>query len=142
MSIKKRRMRRRSDVGLLITPMIDMFTVILIFLVVSYSPEASRIQKSAEIELPRSQATLSKLPQLQVEVSDQYVIINGEKIVNQGDQMWTLVQERLDRFRDSNPERSGLIISDQKTAYKWIDRTVAHMSASGISQVYFLTQED
>jgi biopolymer transport protein ExbD len=139
----KRRSRRPQSASLLITPMIDMFTVILVFLVVSYSPETSRIKKSAEIELPLAEAKLDRLPQLQIEVTEAYVMVNGERLDNTPDsKMWPALQERLDRFRESNPEKASLVIADKTTPYRMIDKAVSHLSASGFSEVYFLTQEE
>lgn len=128
--------------SLMITPMIDMFTVILIFLIVSYAPEQSRIQKSEQIELPQEDFKLSRLPTLQVEVTETYVSMNGVRIELNNPQAWGQVEAQLQEFKRDSRETAGLLIADQSTPYRLIDRTIGHLSASGFSEIYFLTQEE
>lgn len=137
--------RSRSKVtGLMITPMIDMFTVILIFLIVSYAPDEARIKKSEDIVLPKSELQISKMPKIQIEISDSDIKLNGSQVQgikpNESNlKAWAILKDALDKdFKDKR--QPVLLIADKDTAYAHIDRTVGFVAAAGFSEVYFLTE--
>jgi len=147
MKSRQRKVRRPLVSSLMITPMIDMFTVILIFLIVSYAPEQAKILKSEEIEIPQTELKLERLPALQIEVTAHYIAVNGERIQSEEGQTlgaadWSRLMAQVKRFKETSAESASLVIADKATPYRYIDRAVSTLSASGFSEVYFLTQED
>lgn len=147
----RRRRQRAKPQSLMITPMIDLFTVILIFLIVNYSPEAAKIKKSSDVKLPKSTINLNKVPHIQVEVGQDYISVNGEKIAGLAPTLaagepWVIFKDTLKRV--SKKEEDGkakdqpvLVMADKSTSFNHIDRTVAYMAAAGYSEVYFLTEK-
>lgn len=140
----KIRKHRLTTPALMITPMIDMFTVLLIFLIVSYAPEQSRIKKSEHIQLPKSKLDLSKVPQIQIEVSTDYISLNGQKVEglnpssSEGSSWKNLGTSLKSLSRSDEPV---LLMADKETSYRLVDLTVAHLAAAGFSEVYFLTEK-
>jgi biopolymer transport protein ExbD len=140
----KNRRRFAESTNLMITPMIDMFTVILIFLIVSYAPEQTRIKKSAGISLPKTSLNLEKVPQIQVEVSQEIVSLNGSPIQGlkpsgSNARAWTKFKSQLDALQRS--DEPVLVMADKGLSYDIINMTVAHLAAAGFSEVYFLTDK-
>ena len=81
--IPSRIKRHDTDPGkmsLNLTSMMDMFTIILVFLLKTYSTEGQLIQPSEYLTLPQS--TVQKIPEvaLDVAVSKEWVFVNNEPI--------------------------------------------------------------
>lgn len=141
----KRRQRRVEATSLMITPMIDMFTVMLIFLIVSYAPEQSRIKKSDNIRLPKSKLELAKVPHIQIEVGSDYLSLNGQKLegLNPSSDkrsVWKILGTSLKSLERS--DEPVLVMADKETSYRAVDLAVAHLAAAGFSEVYFLTEKE
>lgn len=139
-----RRRQRPAAATLNITPILDIFTVMLIFLIASYSPEEARIKKSAQLELPKSTMSLSHVPKIQVEVTDDYVKVNGREVEGVDPKMdknlmWMKVREKVKSVSKKENEPI-LLMADKATTFKHVDRTVAHLAAAGFGEIYFLTE--
>jgi biopolymer transport protein ExbD len=77
----KRRHKHDPEINYLnITPMLDMMTIILVFLLKSLASSAGNIPQSDDLRLPRSSSTLDPSGALQVIVSRVSVTVNGRAI--------------------------------------------------------------
>lgn len=74
------RSRRPSLLVLNITSMLDMFTILIIFLLKSYSAEGIILTIPAEIHLPRSTTQSAPEPGLVVEVSMTSLVVDGRPL--------------------------------------------------------------
>ena len=81
MNIKKSR-RQEADGGLNITSMMDMMTIILVFLLKSYSAEDISVAPSEDLVIPVSSA--QKVPKLAVNVvvSRKDIVVDGECVLD------------------------------------------------------------
>ena len=77
---KKRGMHRSQTVRLQLTSMMDMFTIILVFLLKTYSTQGQLINPSDDLTLPSS--TTQQAPQLglDVTVSSDWILVNGKAV--------------------------------------------------------------
>lgn len=77
---KKRPMKRSQTVRLQLTSMMDMFTIILVFLLKTYSTQGQLINPSDDLTLPSS--TTQQAPQLglDVTVSSDWILVNGKAV--------------------------------------------------------------
>lgn len=140
----KTRRRFSDSTNLMITPMIDMFTVILIFLIVSYAPEQTRIKKSSGLSLPKTSLDIEKVPQIQIELNSTAISLNGSPIEglnpsSSDKKLWSKFQNQLDALNRS--DEPVLVMADKELPYQAIDKAVAHLAAAGFSEVYFLTEK-
>lgn len=71
------RARKPSLLVLNITSMLDMFTILIIFLLKSYSAEGLIITIPADLQLPYSTTQTSPEPGLVVEVSEEALMVDG-----------------------------------------------------------------
>jgi biopolymer transport protein ExbD len=77
----KRRHKHETEVNYLnITPMLDMMTIILVFLLKSLSASAGNIPQSDDLRLPRSAADTDPSGALQVIISRVSITVNGRAI--------------------------------------------------------------
>ncbi len=77
---------KRKTLGfyLNLTPMIDMFTILVVFLLITFSASGEILMSSAEIELPSaySNRTLERVPT--IAISADSIIFEGEEVVKTG----------------------------------------------------------
>lgn len=155
------KLRRREPFkvssSLMLTPMLDMLTVVLIFLIVNFSPDRAGIKESANIQLPKSELHLTEVPKIQLELAKDYIKINGENIegVNpsvEAAASWEGLGKKLQELSSTSPANAEsnqptkkdpiLLIADRDTPYEFVDRTVAHLASQGYSEVFLLTHQE
>jgi biopolymer transport protein ExbD len=100
---KRRRESIKFSTLLMLTPMLDMLTVVLIFLIVNFSPDKASIKQSKKVTLPNAELNLFEVPKIQVEVTKEYLKVNGkilEGIVpDTADQgSWKILKAHLDEI--------------------------------------------
>ncbi len=127
---------------MMLTPMIDVFTVILIFLLINHSIDKSELEQNIQVKLPESEVLLSDLPRIRIEITDNQLRLNGKELegyVPSNPKTWNILRASL---QDLSPKPEPvLIISDKETSYRYVDRTISQLAAAGFSEVYFLTEK-
>ncbi len=81
--IPSRRKQHRSDSGearLQLTSMMDMFTIILVFLLKTYSTQGQLINPSEDLTLPSSISENQAEQGLDVTVSADWILVNGKPV--------------------------------------------------------------
>jgi biopolymer transport protein ExbD len=134
---------RLKPTTLMITPMIDMFTVILVFLIVQFAPEEAKIEKDASIALPDAIHKIAAVPKIRLEVTKDFVKLNGETVAgltpkSSPPSAWFALNVALKGVAEK-PE-PVLLISDKETAYRYVDKAVAHLASAGFGEVFLLTE--
>lgn len=79
--MKRRITRRRRRPTLMLTSLLDMFTIILIFLIVSFEAEDYDFRLNPDLQLPESTARSLFKPAVNVAVTRAGVVVLGEVIV-------------------------------------------------------------
>src|SRR5262249_22061876 len=64
-----------------ITAMMDMMTILLVFLLKQFAAEQAAMQLSEGLQLPKSVSPLKPTPSVNVTVSTEAIIVEGEKVV-------------------------------------------------------------
>lgn len=149
------RRRPRATPKLMLTPMLDMFLLILIYLILNFSPDTSHAKQSRGIHLPKTEVSSKKLPHIQVEVTPATVKVNGSALEgltpeSASPEAWLILSTKLKEIsgmaKVKNTETAAfqeriLVVSDKDTPYGLIDKAVSQMAAAGFSQIYFLAEE-
>jgi hypothetical protein len=78
---KAKRARVWPETRLILTSLMDMFTIILCFLLKSYSADPVNIQQSEELELPKSNAYLKVEPAVTIGISENSILVNDKRVV-------------------------------------------------------------
>lgn len=76
----KSALKKKKAPGLMLTPLLDMFTIILIFLIVSFSAEDYEFKLNPDLTLPESSAKSVFKPAVTVAVTPDGVILGGENV--------------------------------------------------------------
>lgn len=83
--LKGRKNRRSTEITLKLTSMIDMFTILLVFLLKSYSAEGQIMSVAPDLRLPES--TAQKAPQTTsiIAITHDFILLDGKQVtaVNQ-----------------------------------------------------------
>ena len=144
--MEKQHRRRKIGAGMNMVALMDIFTILVFFLLVNQSG----IQpQGAKINLPKS--TIEKVPgdTLVITVSNQDIIVQGRKVAEVGQVLATddlvipgLQQEltylsKKERVLDSKPkeERPVTIMGDREIPYKLLKRIMLTCTQTGYSQV-------
>jgi biopolymer transport protein ExbD len=79
-SHKKRHRYAQREIKLQLTSMMDMFTIILVFLLKIYSTQGQLVNPSQDLTLPVSRTEHPPEHGLDVTVSREYILVNGRQI--------------------------------------------------------------
>jgi biopolymer transport protein ExbD len=113
---------KRGAFTLRLTSMIDMFTILLVFLLKSYSAEGQIVTVSKDLKLPIS--TSEKLPEVTsvVSITNEWILLDGrpvekiETILSQSDLLISALHNELIRLRAISESIGGM--SDQMAGFK------------------------
>ncbi len=167
----KRIIRRRlakhqphEEMGLNIYPMMDMMTILLVFLIQSFaSSGAANIVQSAELEIPHSIAEQDVQPALSITISASEIVVEGKQALSlrngqvdpsqkQGGSNGFLVtpllsnlQQHRDRLklisqsRNNKPFRGEVqIIADRRTPYRTLVEVLYTMGQAEFKAMRFV----
>lgn len=159
-SARQRRMQRRAKhaapVSLSLTALMDIFTILLFFLLVSVS-SSQKMPDTEYILLPKSSA--EKVPEetLTIEVSARTIIVQGRLIEEtpsvsaQQDALIAKLKEELDYQASKSaaplndegiPEREITILMDSKIPFDVLDKIMKTCMQTDYSKVSFAVMQD
>ena len=153
----KRRHLGQDEVALQITSMADIFTILLVFLLKSYSVSAIEVNVGKGVKLPIAHGGSERVEALKVEVGESGISIEGNLVVPlknyepsladvSKDGSLKSVMEVLDKEKKKqravasamgkekekedaeNPDRKLLIIADKKVPYKLMKMVLSSAS--------------
>ena len=103
MALGKRKHSRSkfSPPKLMLTSMMDMFTIILIFLLFSFSAETEKLDIAKEVELPRSSSLTGYADGIRIVLSDKELRLNDEV-------MAVMEKQHIRGLDPENPKASSL----------------------------------
>jgi biopolymer transport protein ExbD len=136
-------MRVGSAPVMMLTPFMDVLTVLLIYLIVTFSPEDAQIQVSSTVQLPESELMLKGVPGLKLEITDKNVLVNGKAVPQLNPlqaQDWATLQTHLQAMPVTEDKRV-LVVSDRSTTFRILDNAFAAVVAAGYSDIYLLTEK-
>ncbi|OGV98493.1 MAG: hypothetical protein A3I04_04970 [Nitrospinae bacterium RIFCSPLOWO2_02_FULL_39_110] len=86
-SKKKKRRSRLTEATLTLTSMMDMFTIILLFLLVNYSAEGIVVTNPRKLSLPLSISQKTPTRKLDIQITSEDIIVEGVKVMDTKDAM-------------------------------------------------------
>lgn len=82
MSFRQRRKKLPSNFKIQITSMVDMFVILLVFLIKSYSTSPVQVNLSKDIRLPASNSSAGPVDVLKLMVSKKGIFVEEKKIID------------------------------------------------------------
>jgi biopolymer transport protein ExbD len=150
-----RRSSHHEEVALQITSMADIFTILLVFLLKSYSVSAMNVSVGKDLHLPTARGGNEQVEALKVEISESSVSVEGQVVVQlknyepslselNRDGSLKAVEQVLESEKQKQrsvasamgtqkeerdePNRKLLIIADKKVPYKLMKRVLSSAS--------------
>jgi len=82
--IIRRKLRKREEheeVGLNIYPMMDMMTILLVFLIMQFASSAAEVVQTDELQLPTSTSQVEAAQALGIVISNNEVVVEGQSVL-------------------------------------------------------------
>ena len=169
--VVRRKLKRHgphSAHGLNIYPMMDMMTILLVFMVMQFAASsAASIQQSEELTIPYSTSEVQLEEAVAVQISRSAILVDGEPIVElrnglvDPDQkrggangfLITRLSRKMNRVRDQkkqiaeiNPQApftgSVSIIADRRTPYRTLSEVIYTLGQSEFSELRFIVSRE
>jgi len=145
-----------SEMVLQITSMADIFTILLVFLLKSFSTGVSTISPSSNMTLPESKKTNPIVETLKLEVSSSSIMMEDKQILQLNDFQITPTEfESNGSLRSLNAALSQqiskdtllkthqiLILADQNTPYSTLKKVLASAATNGFLDYKLVVVED
>lgn len=168
----KREIRRRKKKhpehgheGINIYPMMDMMTILLVFMVMQFAQQSSSITSSEELKLPYSTSQVDVDQSVPLQISTKAIVLQDQTVVNlkpdgtidssdkKGGSKGFLVvplYRELDRIRDQkkqlqarNPklvfEGNVQIIADKRTKFRTLSEVIYTLGQTEFKKLHFLS---
>lgn len=124
-----------------LTSLIDVMTILLVFLIQSFSAEGSLVSASPAVELPLSSSATTPQPHPTVTMTRDALLLDGKKLValQEVHQSEALSIDALAQAlgvraqRDSSAVRSVVVEADRRTSFADVKKVLFTCSQSGFS---------
>lgn len=152
-----------EDMALQITSMADIFTIILVFLLKSFSTSVTSISPSNDVVLPSALNSDEVVDSMKLEISPSVILIDDKPITTmrefrfeasdvERDGTARSLNSTLIRERKKRPEKDAegkpvnpsqiLVLADQKTPYATLKAVLNSASSSGFTEFKLVVVKD
>lgn len=157
---KNRRVRKFKPPALMLTSMMDMFTIILIFLLFSFSENPEKLTLDKDLELPKSSAQGEYNKSVKIVLSKKELRLNDEVMATvqgqslsgfkEGDLTSSALFQRLKTYLKDAGETTGetavaphiLFLCDQYHSFKTINSVIKTAGLAGYPNFQFAVLEE
>ncbi len=135
---------RNTNFLLNITSMTDMFTILLVFLLQTYSTNEFQITPEKDVNLPLSSAELSPVKSLKVSVSPNELRVNDTVVskldsgrfpssdIEKSDSSFVIsLSAELKKHQEENPDGKMILLADSSLSYETLKQVMYTSSMSG-----------
>jgi biopolymer transport protein ExbD len=154
----KRRPKFRPP-ALMLTSMMDMFTIILLFLLVSFSDAPEKLELNKDLELPTSTSKADFSKAVKLILSKKELRLNNEVMatvqgkelsgLSEDDPESSALYQRLKRYREeAEPSKDEsqaphvLLLCDKSHSFKTINRVIKAAGLAGYPNFQFAVLEE
>lgn len=162
----RRVLRRRpepEEQSLNIYPMMDMMTILLVFLIMQFASGAAEIVQSSELQIPTSTSEVAPAQSLAVVISSNAVVVEGKHVLSlrngkvdpsqkQGGGSGMLItplfndlkqhRDRLKMIASRNPQRpfrgEARIIADKRTPFRTLGEVIYSLGQAEFGALRFV----
>jgi biopolymer transport protein ExbD len=163
MSISRFMNKSDKPPGLMLTSLLDMFTIILIFLIVSFEAEDQEFELNPDVDLPESSSRSVFKPAVNLTVTEDSVIVSKSELIGIDDiqskpeyfeqgQIPPLVDKLEDEYDaflakkqeegEENPEAIMVVQADQSLSYDTLYLILRSASVAGFSKYRLATMKE
>ena len=165
--IVRRRLRKRDEEveaeGLNIYPMMDMMTILLVYLVMQFSTSSAEIVQSSELQIPTSTTRIEAESTLTIIISTSEIVVEGKSLLplsngkvdssqkQGGSNGWLITplfknlkqhRDRLKTIAKANPQRPFRgrvrIVADKRTPFRTVGEVIYSLGQAEFGAVRFV----
>lgn len=158
-----RKHEAHEEVGLNIYPMMDMMTILLVFLIMQFASGAAEIVQSEELQLPTSTSQVDAAQALSLVISSSEIVVEGQRVLalrngkvdpslkQGGGTGWLITplfnnlkqhRDRLKMIASRNPQRAFRgevrIIADKRTPFRTLGEVIYSLGQSEFGALRFV----
>ena len=158
---------QEEEVGLNIYPMMDMMTILLVFLIMSFASSAAEVVQSEELQIPISTSEVEAAPSLSVILSASEIVVEGKQVLNLrngkvdasqkqgGGNGWLITplfnllkqhRDRLKMIAARNPQRpfrgEVRIIADKRTPFRTLGEVIYSLGQAEFGAIRFVVLQE
>jgi biopolymer transport protein ExbD len=141
-----KRKKNSEDMSLQITSMADIFMILLVFLLKSYSTSVTNISPSKEMKLPLAEAGGTMKDSLKLEISRGGILVDQKEIVKlrglefdpadvspmgHCPPLFRVLLEQRRHLPDANVDSTLLVLADEATPYATLRPVLASAASAG-----------
>ncbi|MFZ1984690.1 MAG: biopolymer transporter ExbD [Desulfatitalea sp.] len=156
----ERRKQKERPPGLMLTSMMDMFTIILLFLIVNFSDNPARGISLKDVDLPRSTSEAQSAKAIRIVLSKKELLLNDEWVasvkglettgITDDDPEGSALFKRLKSYRaeteakDANQAEAPhiLFLCDKTHSFRTINRVIKTAGLAGYPNFQFAVLEE
>ena len=134
------------------TSLIDILTLLLVFLIQSFNAEGNLITPSADLQLPLSSSAIAPKPALSLEITGTHVIGDGKKLAEltsfaSSDSLriypvYTWLMHKKSASKNSAQKQPVIIQCDRAVPFNIVKRVMYTCSKAGFSDFSVLVVEE
>jgi len=153
----------QEEVGLNIYPMMDMMTILLVFLIMQFASSAAEIVQTSELQIPTSTSDVEASQSLAVIISSSEVVVEGKRVLSLrngkvdpsqkqgGGTGWLITplfndikthRDRLKMIAARNPQRpfrgEARIIADKRTPFRTLGEVIYSLGQAEFGALRFI----
>lgn len=164
--IIRRRLSKREEAshdGLNLYPMMDMMTILLVFMIMQFSAGAAEIVQTDELQVPVSSSQVEAAPALSIIISSSEVVVEGKRVIalrngkvdpslkQGGGSGWLITplfndlkehRDRLKMIASRNPQRpfrgEVRIVADKRTPFRTLGEVIYSLGQAEFSGLRFV----
>lgn len=138
--------KQSQDMALQITSMADIFMILLVFLLKSYSSSISSAAPTGKTKLPVASSSETMKDTLKLEISPDAIIIDQKPIVTLKDfafepgelpehglsgPLYRVLFEQRKHLPEPNLDSNLMVLADERAPYSTIERVIASAAGAG-----------
>jgi len=163
----RRQLRKREEEGetegLNIYPMMDMMTILLVYMVMQFSTSSAEIVQSAELQIPTSTSSIDADNTLTIIISNSEIVVEGKHVLplrngkvdssqkQGGSNGWLITslfknlkqhRDRLKTIAKMNPQRPFMgrvrIVADKRTPFRTVGEVIYSLGQAEFGSIRFV----
>lgn len=160
---KLRKHEEQEEIGLNIYPMMDMMTILLVFLIMQFASGAAEIVQSDELMLPTSTSQVDAAQALSIVISSSAIVVEGKHVLELrngkvdpslkqgGGTGWLITplfadlkehRDRLKMIASRNPQRpfrgEVRLIADKRTPFRTLGEVIYSLGQAEFAALRFV----
>jgi biopolymer transport protein ExbD len=156
-----------QEVGLNIYPMMDMMTILLVFMIMSFASGAAEVVQSEELQIPTSTSKVEAAQALGIVISQSEIVVEGKRVLalrngkvdsslkQGGGNGWLITplyntlkqhRDRLKMIAAKNPQRAFRgevrLIADKRTPFRTLGEVIYSLGQTEFGSLRFIVLQE